>query len=256
MSTSNISRYQNFGFRQAWLELFFELGDDFWNNDRMGKYMIIGFKTWLKEAGVTKNNSITALGTKLREIGVDMPSTWGIIFSNLAYNSPIINWFVRKIECNREVSNEEMVVLLGDDYSQTVKKNALSSLKETIRHSPVGDLLGQGECEMKGRSVTSITRYGWQEPDPLVMLYDLYLFAEHSDSLFSFTFSELMDDNDEREAMSPNVIFGIDGETLRPILQGLAHDYPEFIQVDFNNALMENIFLNREKSAADVTALL
>ena len=256
MSTSNISRYQNFGFRQEWLELFFELGDDFWNNDRMGKYMIIGFKTWLKEAGVTQNNSITALGTKMREVGADMPSIWGIIFSNLAYNAPIINWYVRKIECNREISNEEMKILLGDSYSQTVKKNALSSLKETMRHSPIGDLLGQGECEMKGRSVISITRHGWQEPDPLVMLYDLYLFAEHSDSLFSFTLSELMDDSDEREAMSPNVIFGVDGEALRPILQGLAHDYPEFIQVDFNNALMENIFLNREKSSADVAALL
>lgn len=256
MSTANISRYQNFGFRQDWLELYFELGDDFWNNDRMGKYMIIGFKTWLKEAGITENNAITTLGKKLNDIGADSPATWGIIFSNLVYNSPIVNWYARKIDLDRDVSNDEMVILLGDAYSPTVKKNALSSLKETIRFSPIGWLLGQGECEMKGKVVTSITRTGWLEPDPLVMLYTLYLFAEHSDGLYSFTLSELMDDSDDREAMSPNLIFGVDGEILRPILQGLTHDYSDYIQVDFNNNLMENVFLNRNKSVADVVALL
>lgn len=256
MSTENISRYQNFGFRQEWLELYFELADDFWNNDRMGKYMIIGFKTWLKEAGITENNAITALGSKLNDIGADSPATWGIIFANLVYNSPIMNWYARKIELNRDISNDEMLILLGDSYSPTVKKNALSSLKETIRFSSVGWLLGQGICEMKGRTVTSIIRTGWLEPDPIVMLYTLYLYAEHSEGLYSFTLSELMTDSDDREAMSPNLIFGVDGEMLRPILQGLAHDYSDFIQVDFNNNLMENIFLNREKTAADVVTLL
>lgn len=256
MSTENISRYQNFGFRQEWLELYFELADDFWNNDRMGKYMIIGFKTWLKEAGITENNSITALGSKLNDIGADSPATWGIVFANLVYNSPIMNWYARKIELNRDVSNDEMLILLGDSYSPTVKKNALSSLKETIRFSPVGWLLGQGDCEMKGKVVTSIIRSGWYEPDPIVMLYTLYLYAEHSEGLYSFTLSELMTDSEDREAMSPNLIFGVDGEMLRPILQGLAHDYSDFIQVDFNNNLMENIFLNREKTAADVVTLL
>lgn len=185
-----------------------------------------------------------------------MPATWGIIFTKLAYNSPIINWYVRKVDLNREITNDEMKILLGDFYSPTVKKNALSSLKETIRLSPIGCLIGQGKCEMKGKVITSITRYGWQEPDSLVMLYTLYLYAEHSDSLYSFTLSELMDDSDEREAMSPRLIFGVDAEILRPILQGLAHDYPDYIQVDFNNNLMENIFLNRDKKSADIAALL
>lgn len=256
MSAENISRYQNFGFRKEWLELYFELTDDFWNNDRMGKYMIIGFKTWLKEGGITENNAISVLGSKLKEIGADTSATWGIIFANLVYNSPIVNWYVRKIDFNREVSNDEMLILLGDSYSPTVKKNALSSLKETIRFSPIGWLLGQGECGMKGKVVTSITRSGWYEPEPIVLLYTLYQFAEHSDDLYSFTLSDLISDSNDRTALSPSLIFGIDEEKLRPILQGLAHDYSDFIQVDFNNNLMENIFLNREKRSADVVGLL
>lgn len=256
MSASNISRYQNFGLRQEWLELYFELRDDFWSNDRMGKYMIVGAKTWLKEAGITANNSITPLGLTLSKLGADSLATWGIIFSNLAYNAPIINWYVRKVGVGQTVMNSEMTILLGDTYSPTVKKNALSSLKEIIRLSPIGEMLGQGECEMKGRTVAAITRNGWAEPDPLVVLYTLYLFAEHSDALYSFTLSELLEDAEEREAMSPALIFGADRGTLRPILQGLANDYPDYIQVDFNNNLLENIFLVREKSSADVAALL
>lgn len=256
MSTANISRYQNFGFRQEWLELFYEKEDEFWNNDRMGKYMIVGFKTWLKEAEITENNSITELGRYLSSCGVDSPITWGIIYCNLVYNSPIMNWYARKLEYGRDISNEEMLILLGDGYSPTVKKNALSSLKETIRLSPIGWLLGQGKCEMRGKVVVSVTKNGWLEPEPLVMLYALYLFADHSEGLYSFTLSDLMDDSDDREAMSPKLIFGVDSETLRPILQGLAHDFGDYIQVDFNNNLMENIFLNRDKTATDIAVLL
>ena len=37
----------------------------FWANERMGKYMIVGFKTWLKEAEITENNALTPLGEKI-----------------------------------------------------------------------------------------------------------------------------------------------------------------------------------------------
>jgi len=67
---------------------------------------------------------------------------------------------------------------------------------------------------MKGKVVVSVTKNGWLEPEPLVMLYALYLFADHSEGLYSFTLSDLMDDSDDREAMSPKLIFGVDSEPL------------------------------------------
>lgn len=259
MSAKNISRYQNFGFRQEWLELYFELMDDFWANDRMGKYMIIGFRTWLKEAGITDSNAITPLGEKLRELGSDSPITWGIIFANLCYASPIITWYVKKVESDSTYAAEDLPILLGDEYSLTVKKNALSSLKETLRLSPIGWLLLQGECETKGKTIRSITRGRWYEPDPIVILYILYLFAEHMEGLYSFTLSDLLDDSDEREAMSPRLIFGVEADILKPLLQGLANDYGEYIQVDFNKGIMENIDLPAGKKglkAIDVLKLI
>lgn len=243
MSIKNISRYQNFGFRQEWLELYFDLLDDFWTNERMGKYMIIGFKTWLKEAGITENNALTPIGEKLAALGSDSPITWGIIYTNLCYESPIINWYARKLEVGRTYLADDLPILLGDEYSSTVKKNALSSLKETLRLSPIGWLLLQGECEIKGKTISAITKGSWYDAEPIVILYSLYLFAEKSDNMYSFTLSDLLADDDEREGLSPRAIFGIERDSLMPILQGLANNYSEYIRVDFNKGIMENIEL-------------
>lgn len=259
MSVKNISRYQNFGFRQEWLELYFEMIDDFWTNERMGKYMIIGFRTWLKEAGVTENNALTSLGQVLQTLGSDSPITWGVIYTNLCYESPIINWYAKKLELGRTYLSEDLPILLGEEYSATVKKNALSSLKETLRLSPIGWLLLQGECEFNGKTVSSITKGSWYDADPIVVLYSLYKFAERLEGLYSFTLTDLLDDSDEREALSPRAIFGIDRDTLKPILQGLANNYSDFIQVDFNKGIMENIDLpagKNGKKAIDVLSLI
>ena len=259
MSVKNISRYQNFGFRQEWLELYFEMLDDFWTNERMGKYMIIGFRTWLKEAGITENNALTSLGQILQTLGSDSPITWGVIYTNLCYESPIIIWYARKLEVGRTYFSEDLPILLGEDYSATVKKNALSSLKETLRLSPIGWLLLQGECEVKGKTVSSVTKGSWYDADPLAVLYSLYRFAEQLEGLYSFTLTDLLEDCDERQALSPRAIFGIDRDTLKPILQGLANNYSDFIQVDFNKGIMENIDLPAGKigkKAIDVLSLI
>ena len=110
---------------------------------------------------------------------------------------------------------------------------------------------------MKGKVITSIRRVGWQMPDPLVVLYSLYLFAEHCEGgNYSFTLTELYDDSADRIALSPKVIFGTDETILKSIMQGLANNYREFISVDFNKGIMENVFLNREKTARDVLSLI
>ena len=112
---------------------------------------------------------------------------------------------------------------------------------------------------MKGKQVVSITRTGWLEPEPIVILYTLYMFAEKMDGLYNFTLTDLLDDTEERNGLSPYVIFGVDRETLKPILQGLSNNYSEFIQVDFNKGIMENINLpagKNGKKASDVLSLI
>ena len=260
MSVKNIDRYKNFGLRQSWIEIFLEDPTAFWVNDRMGTHMFKSFEKWGKESGlIDQFNSPTGVVEKFAELGADSPVLWGYIYSNIAYNSAIFNWFVRRLEYGVEYQSTDMVIMLGDDYSETTKKNALTALKDTIKSSPIGWLLGQGECQMSGKQVSSITKIGWTDPEPIVVLYTLYLFAEKMDNLYSFTLTDLLDDSNEREGLSPRVIFGIERETLKPILQGLANNYSDYIQVDFNKGIMENIDLpagKKGKSAIDILSLI
>ena len=261
MSIKNIDRYKNFGLKQSWVELFLEDPNSFWVNDRMGTHMFKSFEKWGKEAElIDQFNAPVSLVDRYIELGADSPLLWGILYSNIAYNSAIFNWFVRKLDYGVEYESNEMVILLGDEYSETTKKNALTALKDTIKSSPVGWLLGQGDCKMIGKNqVVSITKTGWVDPEPLVILYTLYLFAEKMDGMYSFTLSDLLDDSDEREGLSPRAIFGVERDALIPILQGLANNYSSFIQVDFNKGIMENIDLpagKEGKTAMDVLSLI
>ncbi len=263
MEKKNIAGYQTRGLRQDWLEIFFDYnsGADFWCNERMGPNMFLAFKTWLRDAQLLNGDTPTQLCMKLNDFGSDSFITWGVIYANLAYYSPLINWNIKNLDFEVEYDNSSLYILLGDQYTPTVKKSAVSSLKETFKASPLGEeyLMAMTSFELKGKTILSLTKHTWLEPDPIVILYTLYLFAEHMDGLYSFTLTDLLDDSEEREGLSPRIIFGIDRDTLKPILQGLANNYSDFIQVDFNKGIMENIDLpagKNGKKALDVLSLI
>src|SRR5690606_24941712 len=126
-----------------------------------------------------------------------------------------------------------------------------TSLKETFRYSPIGNEIGAGICELKGNQVVSITRMSWRNPDPLVVLYSLFKFAEKCDGYYSFTLSYLCDEGIERNGISPSTIFGLEKDVLKAKIQNLATDYKEFISATFSKDL-DNIDLNKEKTSLDV----
>ena len=260
MDVKNIDRYRTFGIRQEWVEAYFENPTEFWVNDRLGKDMYIAFDKWGKEMGLldAAKNPVPFY-ERFVDMGADNPLLWGVFYTNMAYNSPIINWYVKNTEFGIQYSLDTLLIMLGDDLKERTRKNALASLCNTLQASPIGWLLGQGDVEKTGKTISSITKQGWSTPVPLAILYSLYLFAEHSDGLYSFTLSDMVADCDEREALSPRILFGIDKDDLKPILQGLANNYPEYIQVDFNKDYLENIDLpggKNGKNAADVLALI
>ena len=257
MEIKNINRYQTFGLRADWIKIYFEDHENFWTNDRMGKVMFEAFKVWGKEIGLLdeKKNPLPVF-EKLSSLGAESLKVWGMFWVNMAYNSAVTNIFVKNVGFDSPCENDFLMDILGDSLQERTKKNALTALKNTFRSSPIGEELGQGICEMKGQQVIAITRKIWEDPEPLVILYSLYKFAEHSVEQYSFTLSEqLLNDSDDREALSPQILFGTDGKILRPILQGLANDYPKFISVDFNREILDNIFLSRDKTSDDVVQL-
>lgn len=254
MSLKGIDRYKTFGFRKIWLNYFIEEKDNFWQSGKLGKYQLDGFRVWLKEAELITNGMFNDLAGRISALGVDDTRVWAIIAINLVYNSPIMNWYVRTVEFNVPYSPNSIVALLGDALSISTRENAVTSLKETFRYSPIGRELGLGVCDVKGNAIVSITRIIWANPDPLIILYSLYKFAEKSDGYYSFTLNYLCDHSVERVGISPTQIFGVDRKTMKEKLQNLATDYKEFISVSFSKDL-DNIDLNKNKTSLEVVEL-
>lgn len=256
LRTEKLTDYRGFGLKKEWLKIFFDNPQNFDKNGQLGTVMIPVFKIWSKHGGLLdKKNLLLEVVEKFISLGADNSKVWGYIFVNLAYNSNLIKLFVKNCDFNEPCDMNFLLEMFGSSHSDTTKKNALKALKATLRNSPIGEELGQGICEFKGNAVVSITRTAWQNPEPLVILYSLYQFAEHGENLYSFTLTDLLDDSDEREALSPKILFGLDEEILRPLLQGLTNDYPDYIRVDFNKGIQENIFLNKDKTSGDVVQL-
>ena len=246
-----LGNYRGFGFNREWLAHYFELGNNLWTTDRLGKPKYDALKIWLKESEITQNNTITELGEEIKRIGTNSVRSWAVIFNNLVYNATIVKWYIQNISIGATQTRSDIKILFGDDYKPSTKDNAVNSLVNIFRYSPIGSELGAGICEIKGNSVKSITRSIWNNPDPVVILYSLYKFAEKCDGHYSFTLSYLCDDNIERGGISPSKIFGISQIVLKRKIQNLATDHREFISATFNKDL-DNIDLVKDKTSLGV----
>ncbi len=246
-----MNRYQHFGFRKEWLQYLGELGEDFWASDKLGNRQFDAFRVWLKEAGILENNRISSLGSKLLSLGSDSLLTWGVIAANLAYNSTIFRWYVRNVDFGVMYAVSDLVTMLGDDHSESTRKNAITSLVETFKRSPIGTEVGCGVCEFRGKQVVSVQRNRMRQIDERLLLYTLYVFAEKMDGYHSFTLAELMNDSEGRSGIGPGWLFGLDRESLEKCLLGLSLSHPNAIRVDFSKDL-DNIFLDKGRQPEEM----
>lgn len=102
--------------------------------------------------------------------------------------------------------------------------------------------------------MVTITRMSWQNPNPLVILYSLYKFAEACGDYYQFTLSRLLNHDIDSNGISPTEIFGLDRNQMEKILNGLTINYPDFINASFTLDL-DNITLSSEKTSKDVLSL-
>ena len=246
MDLKGMNCYQNFGFQQNFMEHFMEYGTDCFSRLELGNQQYASLRKWLEHSDmitVSKKDrsvTITELGEKLTKIGPYNPLTWAIVWANLSYNSIICKWYCLNAEIGASYELGDLVTLLGESYSQTTRKNAVSSLLATFRRSPIGAALQQGIQIDK-----AYLRAGWEVPHAVALLYALYLYAEHTGRR-SFTFSELIGSrkNPDATGLSPSDIFGIDPKAFREQIQGLAIAFPNYLRVSFisnlDNIILEN----------------
>lgn len=281
-SMAGLDRYFTFGSKSDWLKCFFEFegGEDFWNSDGNGQVQNKkkdAFLHFLKDAGLVEykktingnkytKNITTNFFKKL--INIDNEEVvWAYILANIVY-TPTFNWIVNYLQIHRRYTPDELKDMLADVMENDTKglgrRNIVDSLKIFFAKTPLGScgILGNADVNIKSNAsgeekikLNFIERVSWQHPDDKVILYSLYKFSEKCGGIYQFSLESLLDDTIEREGISPTKIFGLDRETMIPILNGLSANYPAFISVSFNLDL-DQITLRNDKQAEDVLDLL
>lgn len=265
MKFIGMNRYTTFGFRESFLEHFFDMGNECWSSKELGNLQYAALKVWLKEAEIIevnpqtdKNGQITELGQKLMEIGIYNPFVWAVIWTNLSYNSSLIKWYLFCVDKGEVYEKGDLIFLIGDDYSERQRKNAVSSLCETLGKSPIGNTLEMGIPIPDGKTYKYYKK-GWSTPDGAALLYAMYKYAESLEGHYSFTLKELQGIRDNRPenfiGMDPVTIFALDENAFKEMARQMANEYPDYIKIAFV-ADLDNITLNNEKNSLDVVNLV
>lgn len=277
-----LDRYFSFGVRQNWLTTFIKYkgGEEFWNTDGDGEVANKKKDTFLnfaKDAELVQYDK-RANGDKytkykplplvdiIGKLGANNKVSWGLLLTNLVYTAEF-NWFIRNIKKNDTYTTDHIKLLLADvmenDSKGLGKRNIVDAFKVLLIKTPLGKELGLGNCNYIEKvnsagneiiTLNSITRTSWQNPEPLVILYALYKFAEACGDYYQFTLSRLLNHDINSDGISPTETFGLDRETMEHILNGLTVKYPDYISASFTLNL-DNITLRSVKTSADVLAL-
>ena len=229
--------------------------------EQLGTRQYDSLKVWLREAGLlsaagkgTKSGVPTPLFEKLQPLGAGNPLVWAVIWTNLAYNSIIAKWYMLNVPAGEIYDKNDLVFLLGDDYSKSTRDNAVTALLETFRHSPIGSVLKQGIAIANGNSFR-FSKQGWNTPDAVAILYALYMWAEAT-GRYTFTLSqmEFARGNSEVKGVDPVSIFGINPDRFKDILQDISLQFNQYIRTSFQ-ADLDNVKLFPEISSLDIIEL-
>ena len=156
---------------------------------------------------------------------------------------------MKNIDFSVAYTPDSIYAILDDTMSKNSRSHIVSAYKNILISNPYfGNEIGLGACdyELKGgkRMWNSVVRLAWKTPNPLVVLYSLYKFAEACGDYYQFTLSRLLNHDIESDGISPTEIFGLNRDQMEKLLNGLSINYPDFINASFTLDL-DNITLNR-----------
>lgn len=277
-----LDRYFSFGVRRQWVESYFrhEGKDTFWISD--GDSLVPNkkkdaFLNFAKDAGLVEysrndghdkytRNIPTRFADVLFKLGIDSEVVWALMLCNLAY-SPQFNWYIKSVPHYENSSLDYIKKMLEETMESDIKglgrRNVADSIRIILTQTPFGEAIGLGkrigtisniDKGLENTSLDEFCRIAWSKPEPKVILYSLFKFAEASGDYHAFTLSRLLNHDIDSDGLSPTQIFGLGREEMQGLLIGLGVNYPEYIRVTFTHDL-DNINLDKGKTSQDVLGL-
>ena len=256
-SVKGINRYLSVGVNAHWIE---EYIND--NSFEPGNRKTDTMFSFLSDAGMVVKKKLTDFGKLIQDHGLHDDAIWALMLCNLAY-SPAFSWYIHNIPFNEEFTEYRLEGALGDEVSKKAKGEFWNGFKVILTSNDAFQRIGFGIPTIETIAMKSgetktrleyITRLTWFDPDPRVILFSLYKFAEACDGYYQFSLTRLLDHEIESAGVSPTQIFGLDRGKMEEIIKGLSVNYPEFISSSFSLGL-DTITLNRDKTSADVLEL-
>jgi 3''-phosphoadenosine 5''-phosphosulfate sulfotransferase (PAPS reductase)/FAD synthetase and related enzymes len=177
---SGIDRYNTFGLKEEWIDMFFSDTIGYWENNGLGTKQVPAMKNWLRDAEIIDGkNNLTELGKLLSEIYQDRQRlVWEIIWINLTYNSFISQWFSARIKINtvftKLLLNEMLQNEFPNVYSDRTVKNSLDALIRTFKESPIGNSFNM--CVSQDKD--SLIRLSYEDLSEEAIAYSIYKYAE------------------------------------------------------------------------------
>ena len=256
-SLKGINKYLSVGVDAQWIKNYFK--DSTWEPGNRKTDVMYGF---MADAGLVKNRKITNFGKLVCEYGLDEDNSWALMLCNLVY-TPAFGWYTHNIPFGETYIEERLELDMGEDATKKAKGEFWNGFKTILDTNPAFQRIGFGVPDITSKEnkngdirkkLNSIMRTPWQNPDPRVILYSLYKFAEACGDYYQFTLTRLLNHEIDSDGVSPTEIFGIGREDMERILSGLSINYPEFINASFTLDL-DNINLKSDKTSADVLTL-
>lgn len=248
----SLNCYSNHGPKLEWFEQYLKFKNEFSKKHSLGSNMYDFFKRFLRDANLLDTNGFTQTANVIDRLSLDSEQSWGIMLTNLSY-TPQIQWYIKNICMGQEYSRDLIVTLLESEDVNSTSANQMILAYKRILELPFGNL-GLGTYVAEKNKIVLFKRTLWQNPDPIVILYSLYKFAENCGEYYQFTLTRLLNHDIESVGVSPTEIFGLNRDDMEKILNGLSINYPDFITASFTLDL-DNITLRNDKTSKDVLEL-
>ena len=257
MKSSGIDKYSTFGLKMWWVERFFENPDNYFEgNHGLGVKMVPAAINWFRDAGILdrKEKIATPLGNFLAsKYATDYKSVWEVMWINMYYNSAAVQFYIDSIEFNRPYEKKEILNLMSDAFPGTAEATlnnplgALCSMFGINEMSCLGDEMGQGIIEAKGKSVKEITRTADPYIKAAVVAYFLYKYAEHHNR-YNLRVSEMFNHNNSGTVEK---VFGISKSDFENALRSLSSMDGAVLTADLLMGL-DNITLKENLTSEEV----